>query len=76
MTTSLAEVRELVFKLPIEDQEILLQELTSSLEQPELTEIDKAWIKEAERRYHDYKAGKTKGIPAEEVFGKLREKYQ
>jgi len=73
MATTLAEVRDLAMTLTPEDREALIQELASTLEHPELTDIDKAWFQEAERRYGDYKAGKTKGIPAEEVFAKLRQ---
>ena len=73
MATSLAEVRKLVMKLNNQDRDILTQELISISEQPELTEVDKAWLRVAERRYRDYKTGKTKGIPAEEVFAELRQ---
>jgi hypothetical protein len=32
-------------------------------------EIDRLWIEEAERRLAAYRAGKVKGIPAEDIFG-------
>jgi putative addiction module component (TIGR02574 family) len=73
MPTTLADVRKIALALPPEEREILAEELVSSLEKRQLTDIDKAWLKEAERRYRDYKAGKTKGIPAEEVFAELRQ---
>ncbi len=39
-------------------------------------EILNAWIKEAERRYDDYLAGKTKAIPAFEALENIRKKYK
>ena len=34
-------------------------------------EIARAWEEEIARRIDDFEAGKTKGVPAEEVFGKI-----
>jgi antitoxin (DNA-binding transcriptional repressor) of toxin-antitoxin stability system len=39
-------------------------------------EILKAWITEAEKRYDDYLAGKTKAVPAFEALEKIRKKYK
>lgn len=75
MSTTLAEARKIAMSLPPEEREILAEELVSSLNQPELTDIDKAWLKEAERRYQEYKEGKVELIPAEKVFADLRKKY-
>lgn len=35
-------------------------------------EIAQAWDEEIARRIDDFEAGKTKGIPAEEVFAETR----
>lgn len=35
-------------------------------------EIARAWDEEISRRITDFEAGNTKGIPAEEVFAKIR----
>jgi len=48
----------------------LAEERLHSLDQPDPV-IDAAWLKEAEQRLAAYRAGKVKGIPAEDVFGKL-----
>jgi hypothetical protein len=42
------------------------------LDDAPLNEIDGAWIAEAERRYEEWKAGKTKGVEGEEFFADLR----
>ena len=50
-----------------QDKIILIEALVTSLDKPD-PEISKKWIQEAEARLKAYRAGKTKGIPAEEVF--------
>lgn len=48
----------------------LAEEILHSLDQPDPA-MDAVWLKEAERRLAAYRAGKVKGIPAEDVVGKL-----
>ncbi|TVM03160.1 MAG: addiction module protein [Candidatus Brocadia sp. WS118] len=58
---------EKALELKPQDKIILIEALVTSLDKPD-PEISKKWIQEAESRLKDYRAGKTKGIPAEEVF--------
>ncbi len=37
-------------------------------------EIEKAWAAEAQRRWEDYKAGKTSPVSGDEVISRAREK--
>lgn len=46
----------------------LAEEILHSLDKPDPA-IDAIWIEEAERRLAAFRAGKVKGIPAEDVFG-------
>jgi len=32
-------------------------------------ETDRVWLEEAERRLAAYRAGKVRGVPAEDIFG-------
>lgn len=48
----------------------VVEEILRSLDQPD-PEIEKAWLEEAERRLAEYRAGKSRSIPAEDVFGPL-----
>ncbi|MHB8912344.1 MAG: addiction module protein [Lysobacter sp.] len=48
----------------------LVEEILHSLDQPDPA-IDAVWLQEAERRLAAYRAGKVKGISADEVFGPL-----
>lgn len=49
---------------------MLISSLEESAESPE--EIEKLWLDEAQERAHELETGKVTGIPAEEVFAKLR----
>ena len=45
----------------------LVDQILHSLDKPD-PEIDRVWLEEAEKRLAAYRAGKVKGIPAEEIF--------
>jgi putative addiction module component (TIGR02574 family) len=40
------------------------------------SEIERNWNKEAARRYQDYKDGKVDGIPADDVFRRLEDRFE
>jgi putative addiction module component (TIGR02574 family) len=46
----------------------LVDRILHSLDSPD-PDIDHVWIIEAERRLAEYRAGKVKGTPAEEILG-------
>ena len=58
--------------LPADEREQLAGELVHSLDGEPLTEIDAAWVEEADRRYQAWKRGDTAGIPGVEVFETIR----
>ena len=76
MVHSLREIEKDALRLSPEDRARLAVRLLSSLEgateSPE--EIEKVWIKEAERRFQELRDGVVQGIPAREVFSELRNK--
>ncbi|MCM2286838.1 MAG: addiction module protein [Desulfobacula sp.] len=51
-----------------QERALLADRLLSSLDDDALTEVNTAWIEEAERRHQDYKQGKRPGISAKDVF--------
>jgi putative addiction module component (TIGR02574 family) len=67
-------LRDAMTLLP-EERLQLAQDLFASTMTTEERDIEEAWIAEAERRYADWKAGRTTTIPGEQVFRELREKY-
>ncbi|MFH1024621.1 MAG: addiction module protein [Planctomycetota bacterium] len=58
--------------LSVADRERLAAHLVTGLDGAPLTDIDRAWIDEAERRFDAMAGGKVRGIPAREVFKKIR----
>jgi len=68
MTDILAKLERDVLSLSRLERAFLADRLLSSLDGEVLSEVDAAWVAEAERRYQEYKDGKREGIPAENVF--------
>ena len=72
MTALLAMIERDAQQLSREDRERLLADLTLGLEDAPLSNIDQAWIDEADRRFDDLMSGRVKGIPAGEAFDGIR----
>lgn len=68
MTTILDRVEQEALNLPREERAFLADRLLSSLGGEVLSEVDAAWVAEAERRYADYQQGSRQPIPAARVF--------
>jgi len=68
MTPVLERVEHDALSLPDEERAFLADRLLSSLDGEVLSDVDAAWVAEAERRYTEYKAGKRKPVPAAKVF--------
>lgn len=68
MTAILAKLEEEALSLPREERAFLADRLLSSLGGEVLSDVDTAWIAEAERRYGEYQAGRRQPIPATAVF--------
>lgn len=49
---------------------LLAGKLLMSLDELSDSDIERLWLDEAELRLNEYRAGKTKGIPGDEVFKK------
>jgi putative addiction module component (TIGR02574 family) len=68
MTAILEKLEHDALGLSRQERAFLADRLLSSLDGDTLTEVDEAWVVEAERRYQEYKEGKRHGIPAVDVF--------
>ncbi len=68
MTGTAKKIEREAMRLPIEDRAFLADRLLSSLDREVMTEVDAAWVAEAERRYAEYLAGKRKPVSAKDVF--------
>lgn len=68
MTAVLERVEREALGLPDAERAFLADRLLSSLGSEALSDIDAAWVAEAERRYAGYQEGKRQPIPPSEVF--------
>jgi len=68
MPRTLEEVELDALALLPSDRATLVEHLLTTLDEGEDEDAEEAWLAEAERRYQAYRAGKTKAVPAEQVF--------
>jgi putative addiction module component (TIGR02574 family) len=66
-----AEAESAVMQLPRERRAQIAARLISSLD--EETPVEKAWADEIRRRVHNYRAGKSKTRPIDEVLDEVDE---
>ncbi len=68
MTAILQKVEIEALNLPREERAFLADRLLSSLGGETLSDVDVAWVAEAENRYAEFKSGIRQPIPATKVF--------
>ena len=68
MSDLLKKIETEALSLSSHERAFLADRLLSSLGKDVHSDIDVAWIAEAERRYKEYKDGKRPGVPADKVF--------
>jgi len=68
----LTEVFEAALSLEVEDRAALAQRLLASLEELSEEEAERLWAEEAQRRLDEYRAGRAKAVPADEVAKKAQ----
>lgn len=71
MSASLHKIEEQARALSAEDRARLAQSMLESLQAP-LSEIEKAWDEEIERRVAAFDRGEVPSHPAEDVFAEAR----
>ena len=62
--------------LPADERASLVEKLLQSLNLPTEAQVNRLWVEEAERRVSQIEAGEVEVIPGEQVFAKIRAKYQ
>jgi putative addiction module component (TIGR02574 family) len=66
------EIQRKAVGLPVKDREILAEQLMRSVNRVPLTQVEEAWVKEAERRFAAWRRGEREGVPAEKAFKQIR----
>lgn len=64
-----------VVSLPVEERVRVADSLLRSLNRPE-SAMDKLWAAESTRRLAELRSGYVEAIPGEEVFRKIRERFE
>ncbi|MEZ5386210.1 MAG: addiction module protein [Prosthecobacter sp.] len=73
MSATLDVISEQVFVLPAEERMRLALALMESVDTDNPVTAGEDWTAQISRRIADYDSGSVKGVPAAEVFRKLRE---
>jgi putative addiction module component (TIGR02574 family) len=76
MASENERVIEQALSLPADIRLNLIEMLMLSLNLPLNDEVDRLWVEEAERRLTQIDEGKVKLIPGDEVFARIRAKYE
>lgn len=76
MAHSIEKIEEEIRSLSAAEKVELLRSLIAELDAPADTDVERAWLEEAQRRHRELVEGKVKGIPGERVFEKLRSRLR
>ena len=60
--------------LPVEERAIVVDSLLRTLNPPN-AEIDRAWVRIAQRRLADMRSGRVQPVPGDQVFAKVKERF-
>ncbi len=71
METKFDEISSVALQLSIEERAQLAGRLLLSLDEPSDSEVERLWLEEAERRLKDFRQGRVRGIPADDVFRRV-----
>jgi putative addiction module component (TIGR02574 family) len=72
MSKALLKIEQEAVRLPVKDREVLAERLMRSVQREPLTQVEEAWVKEAERRFSAWRRGTRTGVPVERAFKQIR----
>ncbi len=75
MSPELLEIERKAIRLSVKEREMLAERLIQSVEGVPLTDVDEAWVKEAERRYKAWRRGERKGVSARRALRQIRKDF-
>lgn len=76
MSTVTAEIEAKFRALSPDEKVDLIRSLIAELDGPADTDVEAAWVKEAQRRHREIVEGKVQPVPGEQVFANLRERLK
>lgn len=72
MSQKLLDIERKAVRLPVKEREALAERLIQSLDDLPLTQVEVAWVNEAERRFSAWRRGKREGVPVARAFKQIR----
>ena len=72
MARAIADIQKEIQSLSDEEKGELLRTLVAELDAPADSNVEKAWLEAAQRRYRELVEGKVQGVPGHLVFERLR----
>ena len=74
--SNLTEVLKKALSLDVRERATLADRLLASLEELREEEAERLWAEEAQRRLEEYRTGRAKAVPAEQVHEKAEELFR
>lgn len=76
MSTPLEKCQQQAKHLPLKEKAMLIRALIDDLDELDEKNLEQLWIKEASRRFREFKAGNIKARPGTDVFRDARTKLK
>ena len=76
MITELEKCEKQAQRLPIQERAILIKHLIEGLDELDEQELEHLWLREASRRFEEYKTGNITARSGAQVFSNIRTKLQ
>ena len=76
MSTATAELEARIRALNPDEKAELMRSLIAELDGPADSDVEAAWVKEAQRRHREIVEGRVQPVPGERVFSNLRERLK
>lgn len=71
MSNVVAEIEEKIRSLSAEAKTELVRSLIADLDGPAESDVERAWLEEAQRRYREVSSGQVAAVPGEQAFKNL-----
>ena len=75
MSQKLLEIERKAVRLPVKEREALAERLIQSLDDLPLTQVEVAWVNEAERRFSAWRRGERESVPIARAFKQIRKDF-
>lgn len=76
MARAVSDIYKDIQELTDSEKQDLLRVLMAELDAPADSEVEKAWLQEAQRRYQELAERKVQGVPGSIVFERLRSRLR